>query len=153
MEIGTIKYGIAAFIKNFSYIGALFISLNVQSYSILGLFMIVDTITGIIRSGTIHGWRSVTSHAATVGITAKCLVIAIPFFLALAGHGVGIELTIIASSALKILIVSELYSILSNIQSIRLRREVQEFDAVNYLLNKLRDFLEHNIKTKSNNLK
>lgn len=145
MEIVS-KYVVHGFIKNFSYIVVALVSLGLQSYSILGVFMIVDTITGVIRSGTIHGWRSVTSHAATVGITAKCLVILVPLLIAIAGHGVGLELGFIARSALKVLILSELYSILSNIQSIRLKREVQEFDAVNYILNRLRDFLEKSIK-------
>lgn len=113
--------------------------------------MIIDTITGVARSGTIHGWRSVTSHLMTVGILAKCMVLLVPFLLSLAGHAIGVEVAFIAKSALNVLIISELYSILSNIQSIRLGRDVQEFDAVNYLLTRLRDTLERYVKKPHDN--
>lgn len=151
METITTKFSIYTLLKNFSYIGASLLSLNIESYSILGIFMIVDTVTGVARSGTIHGWRSITSHVMTVGILAKCMVLLVPFLLSLAGHAIGVEVAFIAKSALNVLIISELYSILSNIQSIRLGREVQEFDAVNYLLTKLRDTLERYVKKPHDN--
>lgn len=133
--------------KNISYILAAIVSLNTESYMIIGAFMIIDTITGVTRSIVVHGGRSFTSHAATLGITAKLLVILIPLLVVLAGQGAGINLVPVAKSALNILILSELYSILSNIQSVRLKRDVAEFDAVNFLLDKLRLFLEKTVKT------
>lgn len=133
-------------LKHFSYVGVVFVALPPESYGILAFFMILDTVTGIIRAGIIRGWRSITSHLASVGILAKCLLILVPLLVAVAGHGVGLNLDIIARGALNILILSELYSILSNIQSIKQRKEVKEFDAVNYLLGTLRDWLEKNVK-------
>ena len=150
METVATHASASALFKNFSYIVAVFVSLSPESYSILAVFMIVDTFTGIVRSGVIKGWKSVTSHELTSGILAKCLVILVPFLLALAGKGIGLQLDIIAKSALNVLILSELYSILSNIQSIRLKKDIAEFDAVNYLLGTLRAFLEKNVKTKTN---
>ena len=131
-------------LKNFSYLGVLFI--NPQSYAILGVLIIIDTITGIIRSGVVHGWRSITSHCASVGILAKLMLLLVPLTLSLTAHGVGVELTFIARAALNILILSEAYSILSNIQSTRLKRDIAEFDAINYALKWMRGFLERNIK-------
>ena len=146
METGATTLSITTILKNFSYLCAAFVSLGHDSYTILAIFMIIDTITGILRSGTIHGYRSVTSHNLSMGIVKKGLVIIIPLLIAVAGQGVGINLVFLAKSTLSILILSELYSILSNIQSIRLKRDVQEFDAVNFLLSKLRDILEKTLK-------
>lgn len=140
------KVSIIGTLKNFSYLGAIFVSLNPESYAILGLFMIVDTITGIVKSGVVHGWRSVTSHAASVGILSKCAYLLVPMLLAMTAHAVGVELTFVAKAALNVLILSELYSILSNIHSIRLRRDVAEFDAVSFTLEKIRQAIENTVK-------
>lgn len=133
-------------VKNLTYIAAAFLGLNPLSYYILGIFMILDTFTGVVRSGVIHGWRSVTSHAASIGVLSKCTVILVPLLLALAGKGIGFDLSFIAKSALNILILAELYSILSNIQSIRVKQDVEEFDAVNYVLGWIRTLLEKKVK-------
>lgn len=133
-------------LRNLSYFLAVFVNVNPESYWILGLLMIVDTLTGIIRSGVVHGWRTVTSHDASTGILAKGCLILVPLLIALSGRGVGLDLSFVAKSTLNILICSELYSILSNVQSVRLCRDVEEFDAINYLLIKLRLFLEKTVK-------
>lgn len=146
MESATAKATIVTIAKNLTYFSAIFISLNPESYGILGFLMLVDTITGVIRSGIVHGWRSVTSHMLTVGVLAKCTLILVPLLIALAGHGVGLNLAFVAKSALNILILAELYSTLSNIQAIRLRKDIPEFDAVNYTLLKLRELLERTVK-------
>lgn len=146
MEQHSYPYTAFNIFKNLSYFLMVFVHLSPESYSILGVLMIVDTVTGIVRSGVIDGWQTVTSHELSTGILAKGTLILVPLLIALASRGVGFNLTIIASTTLDILILSELYSSLSNIQSIRLRRQVLEFDAVNYVLSKLRDLLENTIK-------
>lgn len=133
-------------LKHFSYFMAIFVSLNSESYGVLGVLMLVDTVTGVIRSGVVHGWRSITSHAASSGILAKGLMILVPFLIAITGHGLGFDLKFIAKATLNVMILSELYSILSNIQSIRIRQDVQEFDAVTYILSFLRNILAGKIK-------
>lgn len=146
METGATTISITTILKNFSYLCAAFLSLGPDAYTILGIFMLTDTFTGVIKSGTIRGWRSVTSHSLTLGILSKATIILVPLLITIAGHGVGFDLVFLGKSTLNILIISELYSILSNIQSIRLKKEVQEFDAINFLLSKLRDILEKTIK-------
>lgn len=144
------KVSAAAIFKNASYIlAAMIMPLGVESYTILAIFMVVDTVTGAIRSGVVHGPQSVTSRAAKVGIISKALMIIVPCLIAVAGRGIGMNLIVIAKSILKILILSELYSILSNIQSIRAGHDVKEFDAMNYVLSRIRDGLERFIKNEA----
>jgi phage-related holin len=134
------------FFKNLTYIPAFVLGLSTEAYGILAVLMLIDTITGVIRSGTIHGWRSVTSHAAEVGLLAKLLLLIVPMVVALTARGAGLDLRWVASGALTVLIVSEGYSILGNIHSTYLRQDVKEFDAINFLLTKLRDTLERVVK-------
>ena len=142
----TATTSIVVMIKNLAYIPAFIIGLDVRSYGILAVLMVLDTITGIIRAGVVHGWRSVNSHQASFGILSKLVMILVPIVLALAGEGVKINIIWVAQGALSMLILSETYSILGNIQSVRLRRDVVEFDAINFILQKIRLWLEYLIK-------
>lgn len=150
MDLIISKAWLSALFKNVSYIFVILLGFNPHSYAILAMFMVIDTATGITRSGTIHGWRSVTSHALSVGVLAKCFLILVPLLIATAGHAVGLELKTVAVSVLNIMILSELYSILANIQSIRSGKDVAEFDVVNYMLTRLRDTIERFIKKPDN---
>lgn len=129
-------------LKNLGYIPAVFLGLSTESYGILAGLMILDTITGVIRAGVVHGWRSVNSHNLSFGILSKMCLILVPLIVALAGRGAGFDLTLVAKGALSILILSEAYSILGNVQSIRIRKDIVEFDAINFLLVRLRKGLE-----------
>ncbi|OLS16008.1 MAG: hypothetical protein RBG13Loki_0386 [Promethearchaeota archaeon CR_4] len=132
----------ATIIKNFGYIPAIFFGLSTEAYGILALLMIVDTITGVIRVGVVHGWRSVNSHNLSFGILSKMCLILVPVVVSVAGTGAGVDLTMIAKGALSVIILSEGYSILGNVQSIRSRKDIDEFDAINFLLSRLRKMLE-----------
>lgn len=123
-----------------------FVHISPEGYWILGVLMIADTITGVIRSGVIRGWQSITSKELSIGVLAKGTLILVPLLIALAGKGIGFDLTFLATSTLNILILAELYSSISNIESIRRRKDVLEFDAVNYMLDKIRTLLEQTVK-------
>lgn len=135
-----------AIFKNVSYIPAFVLGLSTEAYGILAVLMLIDTITGVIRSGTLHGWRSVTSHAAEVGLVAKLLLLLVPLIVALTARGIGLDLHWVASGSLTVLIASEGYSILGNIHATYLKQDVKEFDAINFILTKLRDTLERIVK-------
>lgn len=137
-----------AITKNLAYIPAMYLGLSVENYSILAMLMILDLITGIVRAGVIHGWRSVTSRIATFGILTKLTMILIPLVIALAAKGVGMNLLVVAKMALGTMILSEAYSVLGNIQAIRIRKDIKEFDAINLLLTKVRSILEQALKVK-----
>lgn len=131
-----------AILKNLGYIPAVFLGLSTESYGILALLMIMDTITGVIRAGVVHGWGSVNSHNLSFGVLSKMCLILTPFVVVIAGRGAGIDLSLVASGALSVLILSEAYSILGNTQAIRIRKDIKEFDAINIILSKLRKTLE-----------
>lgn len=133
-------------LKNTLYIPVFILGMSLHSFYILGLFIFLDIVTGIVKSGRINGWRAVTSSAFTFGITFKALIIFVPLIVALTGKGIGIDLVFMARGALSMLIVSEAYSILGNIYSIRTGQNHEEFDAVNWSINKVRESLISIIK-------
>ena len=133
-------------IKNAAYVPAFVLGLSTDAYGILALLMIIDTVTGVMRSGTLHGWRSITSHAAELGLLSKLVLLLIPLTIALVAKGVGLDVHWVATGSLSVLILSEGYSVLGNIQATYTKKDVVEFDAINFLLTRLRDFLEKTIK-------
>lgn len=140
--MNTQEFTTMTLIKNLGYIPVFILGLSTESYTILAGLMILDTITGVIRAGVVHGWRSVNSHNLSFGVLSKMCLIATPFIVAIAGRGAGVDLTLVAKGALSMLILSEAYSILGNTQAIRIRKDIQEFDAINFLLIRLRKGLE-----------
>ena len=138
-------------IKNVSYIAAFFamgeyLGFETEVMAIFSTLMIIDVFTGITRAGVVEGRSALRSAIGTRGILAKILLITALFSVALAGKGVGVEAAALANGAMGVLILSEAYSILGNIHSIRTRKPKAEFDAVTWMLAQVRFLLEKTIK-------
>ena len=114
---------------------------NKTSVAILGVFIVLDIITGLLSAYRVNGKREITSKNLSFGILFKMLLILIPLLVVWTGKGVGIDLMVFGVWSLNILIVSEALSILGNIQEIKTGKEVPEIDAVNMLFEKLRKIL------------
>lgn len=118
------------------YIPACFIGISLESYSILAVLIILDVGTGVTRSLVITGGRSVTSKKLGMGVLKKGHMMLIPWLLVLSGHGMGVDLLLVAKAILGGLIASELYSIMGNIYSIYTGEDKPEFDGVAFVLRK-----------------
>ena len=129
-------------IKHLGYIPAVIFGLSTHSYAILAFFIILDTITGVIRAGRLHGWREVTSFKFTSGLISKLLVIFIPLMIALCGKGIGLNLSYLAQSAIGMLILAQFYSVLGNIHAIKVGKDVREFDAVSWVIVHIQQVVE-----------
>jgi len=124
-----------------------YLEISQEAIFILTILMLVDTFTGIIK--TIALKKKPTSSRLSLGILSKVTLMLIPFCLALAGKGIGLELITVALGTINVLILSETYSIISNIYVIRTRKDVKEYDVISLLLNKLRKILEKLMVDKS----
>lgn len=129
-------------IKNITYLSAFLLGMNFESFVVLAVLMLLDTITGVIKTGRVSGWRAVNSHRLTFGIISKCLVILVPLILVWVGRQIGIDLLALANGVMAVLILAEAYSIIANIVAVRTGNEVKEFDAISLILGKVNQFLE-----------
>ncbi len=142
--------GIAAF-KNLSYVVAFiaasqWLGFNPLALSVLGFLMVMDVMTGVTRAYYVTGGQSIRSSIFKRGIIAKMLLISALISTALAGKGVGFEVHQLAQGFVSVLILGELYSILGNIHSIRSGTVKVEFDAVAWLLEKVKEMLTKILK-------
>lgn len=146
MYTTTATSSIALF-KNSTYLATIlftidYLGLTPISVGVLATLIIADIVTGIIRSGVINGWRSIKSSVAERGVLAKLFLVLVPATLALAGKGVGMSLEILAQSTINVMILAEAYSIIGNIYSLKTGQEKKEFDAINFILEKIKDVLK-----------
>lgn len=138
-------------IKNFSYVVAFvasleWLGLSPQAITIFAALMVIDVITGITRAFLVSGGQSVRSATLKRGILAKLLVLAALFSVALTGKGVGFDISHLVQAAVNVLILGELYSILGNVHSVRTGNQKVEFDAVAFLLARVKELINKALK-------
>lgn len=142
-------YAHIAAIKNSTYVAAFvlanqYMGYHPESMAILMTLMLVDTITGTIRSGVVNGGPSVTSTIGTKGLLSKILLLTSIFSFGFAMKGIGFELENIRSlmhSVVVVFILSEVYSVVGNVHSTLTRKPKAEYDALAWLLRLIRDTL------------
>ena len=147
METLPIHLSAWANFKNTSYVlvfvaSSQYLGLVPESVAILAGLIVLDIVTGIIKSGILYGWRSIRSSRLASGTLSKMLLILIPASLAFAGKGINVDLSLIAQSSITVLVLSQAYSIIGNIHAVQTRTEKNEFDAVAFIMRSLRDVLE-----------
>lgn len=138
-------------IKNIGYIGAFamgahYLGISNESITILGVVLIIDIFTGILKAGIVVGWRSITSARLAAGVISKLLLLFVPITVALGGKGSGVDMSQIAQGAISVLILAQVYSIIGNIHAVQIHDNKNEFDAVGFLLLQLRNVLEKAFK-------
>ena len=138
-------------LKNSSYVLAFmasveYLGFNPEVLVIFTILMVIDLITGIVRSIMVDGGSTFTSTAIRDGIFKKILLLGAIFTLGLAGRGVGFDLSPLIQASITVLILAETYSILGNIHSARTGKTKNEFDAVSFILKKLLDTINRSVK-------
>lgn len=124
--------------KNTSYVIAFlatleFLNLDSTAVVVLAILLLFDFATGVLRAGVVDGKHTIRSSEAIRGAAAKVIVFVIPFVLAIAGKGAGMDLSSLAASSLTVFIFSTTYSIMGNVHSVTTGRPKVEFDAIDYM--------------------
>ena len=140
-------------IKNTTYgvaflFSADFLGFDAQAGLVLGILMVVDVVTGIIRSAIVNGGPTVTSSIGTRGLLKKVLTISGLISFALAFKGIGFAPEIPISGIVSVFILAELYSIIGNVHSALTKQTKSEYDAVKYLIEFVGGALERMTKIK-----
>lgn len=135
--VKTLGYFVSVF--TFDYL-----NIPQEQLTILGVLMVLDTITGIAKVYKVDP-RSITSHALAVGILKKFLTVILIYTLALVGKGVNIPPEHFVEWGLSILIMSEWYSALQNIYAVRTGVVLPEYDVISIILKKLGEVIKSKI--------
>lgn len=125
-------------IKTTLYLVFVFLNIDTDIVKILTFLMLIDTISGIIKSFIISS--DFSFKLLFFGICSKVLVLLIPMTLALVGKGISktYDFTPLLDSVLRVLVVSEGLSIITNFYVIKTKKTVKNFDIISMLLSALR---------------
>lgn len=116
-----------------------YFNIEAEVFCTFAILLGIDYITGVWKAKALG--HSITSNKMKYGLISKFSLILIPLVLALAAKGLQMEAHDILLVGMNILILSETYSIIGNIYSIRTKQELPEYDAVAMIGKKIRTVL------------
>lgn len=123
-------------IKSVGYALAVYLHINEEVFTILIICMVIDTLTGILKSIKIRD--DFKMKRMLWGIVIKFFYILIPLLVALAGKVLGKDYELAPTLVLRIMAVSELYSIFGNIYTLKTGKIVKDVDIISLVLNTMR---------------
>lgn len=116
-----------------------YLGLDKEAILLFSILLVIDYITGVAKACRLK--HSITSNRMKYGLISKFSLILVPIVLAIGAKAVGADFKTVLMVGINILIISEVYSIISNIYSIRTKEELPEYDAVAILGHKIRSVL------------
>lgn len=116
-----------------------YLDINTEAFFLFALLLLIDYVTGVWKASCLG--HSITSNKMKYGILSKLSLLLIPVVLAIGAKAVGADFKAVLLVGINILVLSETYSIIGNIYSIRTKDELPEYDAVAMLGNKIRAVL------------
>jgi len=117
----------------------LYLGIDTEAFTMFSILLIIDYVSGLMKARAIN--ESITSNKMKYGIVSKLSLIIIPLVLAIGGKGMNVDMTSLLFVSMNILVLSEVYSIISNIYAIRNKEELPEYDVVSIIGKKVRNTL------------
>lgn len=134
ISIKVFFLSIASFIAGvLTYVG-----IDKEAFTIFTALVMVDFFTGVVKAW--HLGEKISSNKAKYGIFSKISLLVIPITIAAASKAIGEDASTFFIWALNLLIISEAYSILGNVYSIRSGKELPEWDVISLIGRKIREF-------------
>lgn len=115
------------------------IGVDTEVFAALGWLLFFDYVTGVSKAKALG--HCISSNKMKYGVVSKFSLMLIPIVLAIAAKGVDANAKSVLYVGMNILILSEVYSIIGNIYSIRTKQELPEWDAVAAIGHKIRNTL------------
>ena len=134
-------------IKTAIYSVFIFLNIDTDVVQVLCYLMFIDTFSGIIKSFILG--KSFNFKILFFGICSKLLILLIPMVIALVGKGISktYDFTSILDAVLKVLVVSEGLSIITNFYVVKTGKDVKNIDVITLLLSSIRKWMLKIIKT------
>ena len=136
------KWG--SMVMNFTYIPLIamcaYLNLDWESLTLLAILLIIDFVTGIAKVYVINK-KNLKSYKAIAGVLAKISVLLIPIVLAIVAKQAQYDMYFFTNTVITMLMLAEAFSIIGNIRSIHQRKEVEEVDAMSFVLSKVSKLL------------
>lgn len=131
-------------IKLIVYVVFVGLNINVDVVKLLSWLMIIDSFLGVVKTIRIPE-LTFTFKKLLWGLVSKSFLLLVPVILALCGLALGYDFKWLVDVVLKILIVSETISSITNILSVREKKEIKNTDYISVMLHAIRKFFTSKI--------
>jgi len=122
-----------------------YIDLSPLAISMFSVLILIDYFTGIRKSKVLG--ENISSHKMKYGILSKVYLLIVPLSFAFAGKASPFDLSFVISTSLFLLVLSEMYSILGNVYTVRTGEELPEWEVLSIMAKNIRK-LEMNFFSK-----
>lgn len=133
--------------------GMSFLGVSAGLILLLWFFMISDTLLGVWKAVVLDGWDGITAQKFWFGMGTKVAILFVPLSLALTGALAGYDLNIFVLTAMYMLIANDAMSCYTNLLSIRQKKNHENKDLVELLINTLRMIIYNSAKSAINKIK
>jgi len=116
-----------------------YVGVNIDMFLWFAILLSIDFITGLMKARAIK--ESITSNKMKYGVLSKFAIIIVPIVLAIGEKALGASFADIISAIMMMLVLSEIYSILSNVYAMKYHVELPEYDVLALILKKIRNIL------------
>ena len=120
------------FLKLAAYGVFAYLDIPADVFNILITFICLDTIFGLTASFRLD--KKIKFNLLMWGIYLKVAMLLLPLIVALLAKGLEMDFRIVVGLSIKLLIVSEFFSITGHFYSIRTKKELGKIDVVSMLL-------------------
>lgn len=132
-------------IKLIVYVIFVGLNINVDVVKLLSYLMVIDSVLGVAKTFRIKTLQF-SFKKLLWGLVSKAFLLLIPVILALCGLALGYDFKFLVDIVLKILIMSETISSITNILSIREKKEIRNTDYISVMLHAIRKFFTTKIE-------
>jgi toxin secretion/phage lysis holin len=122
--------------KGFIYGLFVFLDMDVDVVKILAILMGIDTFLGMVKAIRLN--KKISFNVLLLGMISKLSILILPMILALIAKALHFDFTWFVSAVLNILVLSEGISAITNILSIRQKKEIKNEDFITKLLYAIR---------------
>ena len=133
--------------------GMSFLGINYGMGILLAFFICFDTVFGLAKSISLYGWESINRNKFWVGILTKLGILFIPISIALSGSLLGFDLKPLVTLSMYTLIANDAISCYTNILSIKKKKDYENKDLIEMLINFLRGLIYSSIKNMMQKIK
>jgi len=118
-----------------------YLGIDSEVFTIFGFLILIDFVTGVYKAKTIG--EHISSHRAKYGIISKLSLVFVPLVLALGAKALGQDSKNLLFVGLNLLVISEVYSIIGNIYTIRTTKELPEWDVIALIGKRIRNMFDN----------
>lgn len=148
-SLGKFGEGWTAF-KGFIYGSFVFLDMNFDVVKVLGTLMALDTVLGVVK--TIVLGKKFSFKKLIFGIITKISVLVVPMVLALVAKGLSFDFSFFVNAVLDLLVIAEAFSAVTNVISIKEKKELENSDFITNLLKRVRSGLSKLMQTLTNTI-